>query len=309
MKSTLLFAALLAIATPSFAAEPAVPAANRYAATIAPVEQFDSGALAVEKHGTKGRSLILVPGLVSGTWAWQGVVRDLAADHVIYIVTLPGFDGRAFPPGQSFDAARAGLLALIRDRKLDHPVLIGHSMGAALGFAVAEEAPQAVGGIVAIDGLPVFPGTETMTPAERATMAANIKTSMAAVDAATFARQQQTYMRTAGVRDMGQAEQLAQLSSRSNPVAAATYVAEVLALDLRPQLNVITAPILVLAPYFDQDPMDQRWTADAKVRYYQSLLVGAPRVQVLPVVDSRHFIMFDQPQVLATMLRTYLNAL
>jgi pimeloyl-ACP methyl ester carboxylesterase len=306
MKTTLLFAALLAIATPGFAAE---AAANRYAATVAPIEQFDSGVLAVERHGSKGRPLILVPGLASGAWAWQAVVRDLAADHVVYVVTLPGFDGRPFTAGQGFDAARAGLLELIKARKLDHPVLIGHSLGATLSFAVAEAAPQAVGGIVAIDGLPVFPGTEAMRPAERAAMAANIKASMAGADQAAFTKQQQTYMRTSGVRDMAQADQLAQLSSRSDPAAAGSYIAEVLGRDLRPQLNVITAPILVLAPHFDQDPMDARWTADAKAGYYKSLLAGAPRVQVLPVPDARHFIMFDQPQVLMTMLRTYLKAL
>lgn len=306
MKTTLLFAALLALAAPCFAAE---PLANRYAATVAPVEKFDSGVLAVEKHGTKGRPLILVPGLVSGAWAWQGVVRDLAPDHVIYVVTLPGFDGRPFTAGKSFDAAKAGLLALIAERKLDHPVLIGHSMGAALSFAVAETAPQAVGGIVAIDGLPVLPGTEDMPPMERAAMAANIKARMAAAVPAAFSKQQQTYMRTSGVRDMGQADQLAQLSARSDPVAAGTYIAEVMALDLRPALNVITAPILVLAPYFDQDPMDARWTPDAKATYYKSLLAGAPRMEVKAVPDSRHFIMFDQPQVLNTMLRTYLQAL
>ncbi len=310
MKTTLLFAALLAIATPGVAAEPAFdPGANRYAATLAPVERFDSGVLAVEQHGTKGRPLILVPGLASGAWAWQGVVRDLAADHIVYIVTLPGFDGRPFTAGQSFDAARAGLLALIAARKLDHPVLIGHSLGATLSFAAAETAPQAVGGIVAIDGLPVFPGAEDMPPAERAAMAANVKAGMAAADQATSAKQQQTYMRTSGVRDMAQADQLAQLSSRSDPAAAASYAADVLGRDLRPQLHVITAPILVLAPYFDQDPMDARWSPDAKAAYYKSLLAGAPLVQVLPVPDSRHFIMFDQPQVLTTILRSYLKAL
>jgi hypothetical protein len=45
MTSTLLFATLLAIATPSFAAEPVV---NGDAATIAPIQQFDRGVLAVE---------------------------------------------------------------------------------------------------------------------------------------------------------------------------------------------------------------------------------------------------------------------
>lgn len=306
MKTTVLFSLLLAITAPVFAAE---PAANRYAATIAPAERFDSGVLSVEKHGARGRPLILVPGLASGAWAWQGVIRNLSLDHTVYVVTLPGFDGRPFAPGNGLDAARAGLRRLIESRKLDHAVLIGHSMGALLSFAVAEDMPGAIGGIVAIEGLPVFPGTEAMAPAERATMAANIQTQLAAVDPATFVRQQQGYMRTIGVRDMAQADQLAQLASRSAPAAVGQYMAEVMALDLRPDLAKITAPILVLAPYFDQDPLDARWTPEAKASYYGSLLAGAPRVQALPVTDSRHFVMFDQPERLNTLLRTYLKSL
>lgn len=306
MKITLLFSLLLAVAAPAFAAETPI---NRYAATIAPVEKFDSGVLAVEKHGTKGRSLIMIPGLASGAWAWQGVVRELAGDYTIYIVTLPGFDGRPFAPGDGIATARAGLRALITSRKLDHPVLIGHSMGAALSFAVAEDLPGAIGGIVAIDGLPVFPGTEQMPPDQRAAMATGMRAQMASADPAAFGKQQQSYMRTAGVLDMAQADQLALLSGRSDPVAVGTYVSEVLALDLRDKLGTITAPILLLAPYYGQDPMDARWTPEAKAAYYQSLLAGAPRVQVVPVPESRHFIMFDQPQVLNNTLRNFLKTL
>lgn len=306
MKTILLFALLLAGAHPGFAAE---PGANRYAATIAPAERFTSGVLAVEKHGTRGRPLILVPGLASGAWAWQSVIRTLAVDHTLYVVTLPGFDGRPFGAGASFHAARAGLQALIASRRLDHPVLIGHSMGATLSFAVGEDLPQAIGGIVAIDGLPVFPGTQAMTPVERAAMADAAKPQLAGPDPAMFARQQQAYMRTAGVRDMAQADQLAQLSSRSDPGAVGQYVAEVLALDLRPNLGRIAVPILVLAPHFDQDPRDARWTPEAKAAYYASLLAGAPRVQVLPVSEARHFLMFDQPERVDAMLRAYLNSL
>lgn len=306
MKITLLFSLLLTAWAPTFAAETPV---NRYAATIAPVEKFASGVLAVEKHGTKGRPLILIPGLASGAWVWQSVVRELQGDYTLYIVTLPGFDGRPFAPGDGIATARAGLRTLISSRRLDHPVLIGHSMGAALGLAVAEDMPGALGGIVAIDGLPVFPGTEQMQPDQRVAMAAGMKAQLASADPVAFGKQQQSYMRTAGVLDMAQADLLALLSGRSDPVAVATYVSEVLALDLRDQLATITAPILLVAPYYGQDPMDARWTAEAKATYYQSLLAGAPHVQVVPVPESRHFIMFDQPQVLNDTLRSFLKTL
>lgn len=152
-----------------------------------------------------------------------------------------------------------------------------------------------------------------MTAAQRSAIAANMQArftaSVASRDAAAFAREQQASMRTTGVRDLDQADQLAQLSSRSDPLAVASYVAEVLALDLRAQLPAITAPILVLAPYFDQDPVDARTSAGAKATYDRTLLTGAARVQVRAVPESRHFLMFDQPQVLNDLLRTYLQSL
>jgi pimeloyl-ACP methyl ester carboxylesterase len=45
------------------------------------------------------------------------------------------------------------------------------------------------------------------------------------------------------------------------------------------------------------------------VACYRSLLARAARVEVLPVTDSRHFVMFDQPQALNNILRTYLQVL
>ena len=74
---------------------------------MVPAERFDSGVLAVARYGARGRPLILVPGLASGAWAWQSVVRGLAADYTLYVVTLPGFDGRTYTAGTGLDAARA----------------------------------------------------------------------------------------------------------------------------------------------------------------------------------------------------------
>lgn len=300
----LLFSLLFSLTLPAVAAEPPV---NRYAAVIAPTETFESGGWAVEKHGNAGRALILVPDLASGAWAWQSVVRALARDYTIYIVTLPGFDGRPFAAGSDLDTAVAGIRTLIARRHLDHPVVIGHGLGATIGYLLAEDTTQALGGLVAIDGLPVAPGTEGLAPVQRTAMVAGMSVQPPAP--AAFLQQQQAAMRTVGVLDIDQAAALAQLTARSDPAAVVRYAADALTRDLRPELARITAPVLVLAPWFDQDAIDAGTTPEAKAAYYQSLLPGVARVQVLPVPESRHFIMFDQPELLNTMLRTWLTAL
>jgi pimeloyl-ACP methyl ester carboxylesterase len=177
MKVPLLFALALAACIPARAAEPSAPQ-NRYAASLEPAERFDVGAMLVERHGQGGRPLVLIPGLASGSWAWQDTVREFGPQHALYVVTLPGFDGRPAVEGRSFEAAGKAVLDLIESRKLDKPVLIGHSLGGTLAIALAEQRPELVGGIVAIDGLPVFPGTEEMPASQRSQSAVTIKASM-----------------------------------------------------------------------------------------------------------------------------------
>jgi pimeloyl-ACP methyl ester carboxylesterase len=320
MKPAVLFASLFAsfftftlgAAVPAFSAESATAAAppeNRFAASIIPAERFESGSLLVERHGARGTPLILIPGLSSGSWAWQDTVRRLKEEHVIYVVTLPGFDGRAPGSGTPLADAQKSLAGLIASRKLEGPVLIGHSLGATLSLGFAEQHPGLVKGVVAIDGLPVFPGTENVPPAQRPQVAANIKASMAGASRETFAAQQQSYMRAIGVTDIGRADELAKLSARSDTSATLDAMAETLALDLRAGLSEIKAPVLLIVPYFEPDSSQRGMTRAMKTAYYTSLMAGTPKLQVVSIAPARHFVMFDQPQMLADALRAYLKSL
>jgi pimeloyl-ACP methyl ester carboxylesterase len=297
MKAALLLAVALGACAPAFAVDLPQPE-NRFAATIAPVERFDIGGTLVERHGQRGRPLILVPGLGSGAWAWQDTVRQFSGEHVVYVVTLAGFDGRAAVAGNTLDNAQNSLRELIVSRKLAKPVLVGHSLGAALSIAFAEQHSDLIGGVVAVDGLPVFPGSENAPAAQRAQMAAGVKASMAAASKEMFALQQQQYMRGVGTTDMARADELAKLSARSDPATMIDAMSELFALDLRPGLPNIKVPA-------SQAGM----TRDAKTAYYTSLMAGTPKLEVVSIAPSRHFVMFDQPQMLNDALRAYLKSL
>lgn len=283
---------------------------NRFAATIVPAERFEVGGVLVERHGTaSGRPLILIPGLASGAWAWQGTIRAFAGTHPVYVLTLPGFDGRPAAPPKPFAAARGAVEQLIATRRLDKPVIVGHSLGGILGFAVAEDKPALLGGVVSIDGLPVMPGTEMMPPAQRAQFAEGMRARVANASPAGFASQQQVYMRTIGVLDMSQADELAKLSARSDPASVGRYVADVLNEDLRPGLKTLQAPVLLIAPFHDLDDAQRGITEEAKTGYYRSLADGAPRLQVTSVSPARHFAMIDQPQQVEDLIRGFLKTL
>lgn len=120
------------------------------------------GTLKVERHGDHGHAVILTPGLQGGPWVWQQTIAQLQKHHVVYAVTLAGFDGMPAPEGDGnlFDRADASLLQLIEQHKIDKPVLIGHSLGGTLALRFAGEHPRLISGVVAVDGLPIFPGME-----------------------------------------------------------------------------------------------------------------------------------------------------
>ena len=308
MKHAAILIALM-ISTGAFAQAVPQEPRNRFAATEVATERFDVGALAVERHGKRGRPLILIPGLASGSWVWQDAIRTLRDDHVLYVVTLPGFDGRAPVAGNQLEAVQASLRQLIASRKLVKPVLVGHSMGGTLSLAIAQQHPDLIGGVVSIDGLPVFPGTEDMPAEQRPALADGIMRRMSGLTPPAFASQQRQYMRSIGVVDMARADELAKLTARSDPAATVQYMAAIMAQDLRPGLGQIKAPVLVMAPFFELDANDPTAGLDKKVEYYAELMSGAPKVNVVGIPGARHFAMIDQPQRVTDAIRSFLKSL
>lgn len=304
MISRFVFAAVLCTSVPSFATE-----ANRYGATAVAAERFDIGATLVERHGSSGAPLILIPGLASGAWVWQDAIRQFGKDHTLYVLTLPGFDGRPAVDGKGMAAAQESVRALMETRKLKRPVLFGHSLGATMSLALAAAHPDLVRGVVAIDGLPVMPGTEDWPAGQRGQMVAMINAPKPATSAGAFAAQQQLYMRGIGTLEMSRADELAKLSGKSDAAAVTRYMTEALGVDLRGALPAIKAPVLLIAPFSPVDATHQTLDEAGKAAYYQFLMQGTPNLTVKTVAPARHFVMFDQPQKVADAIRDYLKAL
>jgi pimeloyl-ACP methyl ester carboxylesterase len=299
-----ILSAVLCASLPAFAAD-----TNRYAATAVATERFEVGATLVERHGGQGAPLILIPGLASGAWAWQDTIRQFGKEHAIYVLTLPGFDGRPAVDGKGMAAAQESVRELIASRKLKRPVLIGHSLGATMSLALAAAHPDLVRGVVAIDGLPVMPGTEDWPAAQRAQMVAMINMPKPAPTPAAFAAQQQQYMRGIGTLDMARADELAMLTGKSDAAAVTRYMGDGIGIDLRSAMPAIKAPVLLIAPYSPVDAAQQGLDEAGKAAYYTTLMQGTPQLTVRTVSPARHFAMFDQPQQVADAIRSYLAGL
>jgi pimeloyl-ACP methyl ester carboxylesterase len=277
-------------------------------------DHFQVGSMHVALLGNpKGKPVILIPGLASGPWVWDDTVKQLQQDHALYLVTLAGFNGKApiSGSGSMMEQARQSLHDLIRTKKIEQPILIGHSLGATLSIWFAAQHPALIRGVFAVDGLPVFPRTENMSPEQRQTMAQGMKVQMAAMTQTQemFAASQLQYMQNIGVVNPDLAKTVAVRSATSDRAAVAQYMSEVLAMDIRKDLPAITVPVAIVVPYHAPDMAAAGITEQAKAAYYGALLAGTPKLQVLPIKDARHFVMLDQPTVFAEKLAGFIQTL
>ncbi len=251
----------------------------------------------VVQFGSHGSPLIFIPGLGEGGWAWTSSVAHFAPHHVVYVVTLPGFDGTA-PPAQKtgyIEQTEIELEKLITTRHIDHPIMVGHSMGGTIALLFATAHSDLIGGVVTISGLPVYPGTEQMAGEHRDDMGTKKIAEMQTEPPSAF-HDEVMGEAMAGVMDPETARTLGSRMARSDQFATAQYLGEDLSLDFRGALPKVSVPVLLIVPYNPSDGahlVPPQSEAD-KLAYYRSLMQGIPHLEAITISPARHFVMFDQ---------------
>jgi len=275
---------------------------------------FNSGSLHVDVYGTPGKpALIFIPGLTCGPWEWSGEIAQFAPDYSIYALTLPGFDGQPAITGDLFATVSADFWSLLQTRKIDKPILIGHSLGGTLGFMLAEQHSDRLRALVAVDGMPVFPGTEALSQTQRDGMASQMTAMIASMSTPqAFEAAEKNYSLPYMITAKDDVAAVAHLAATSDPKATAQWMHDDLLLDTRPELGAITIPVLEITPFDPKlDPFGPGKIASAqqKQMYYASLLKGDATAKVQVVQPSRHFIMYDQPQALHASIASFLSGI
>ncbi|HTD35328.1 MAG TPA: alpha/beta hydrolase [Candidatus Elarobacter sp.] len=313
MKSSLYRAAIgslaLLLAAPLAASMPLAAAAASLPALPAADAQFDAGSLHVSRFG-HGDAVVLLPGLATGPWEWSGLIRHLAPSHTVYAVALPGFDGRPVATAPLFARTTADFWAMLDAQKIARPVVIGHSLGGTLAILLGEQHPERLRAIVSLDGLPVFPGMESLTAEQRAGAGQQASAQIAGQSHDQLLAFEKQYMRSAGgVLDPQLSDQIAELEANSDANGTAQWLREDLGSDTRADLGKITVPLLEIVPYNAPDLANSpaKYTEDQKAGYYRTLLNGAPKLQVVTISPARHFAMFDQPEKLNAIVDAFLN--
>ncbi len=258
----------------------------------------------VEVRGT-GRPMILIPGMTSAGEVWDGTVAHFGDRYETHVLTLAGFAGE--PPlanGPFLSTVRDAIIDYIRTRHFERPVLVGHSLGGFLVFAIAAAAPELVGPVVAVDGVPflVALGDTTATEATMAVQAAQLRGLYATLTAEHMeAQARQAAMGM--VTDTAYVQRISAWGRNSDPATAGRALAEMLTTDLRPKLSAIRTPVLLFMGGAGAPPS----AIEGMAARYRAQLSGIPDARLAVAANARHFIMYDDPDFLHTTMDQFLT--
>ena len=255
---------------------------------------------AVERHG-RGRPVILIPGLMSSGRVWDETVRRYARGHEVHVLTLAGFAG--VPPvalPRFLDGQRDAIIRYVREQRLERPVVVGHSLGGFLAFAVAAAAPDLVGPVVAVDGVPFLTtlGDTTLTPERIRPQAEAARAVYAGLTPAQLELQSRAAT-IAMVQDTAHVSLVASWSRQSDPSTVGQAIAEMMTTDLRETVSAIRTPVVLVAAAGGATTPEQRERVRAA---YARQVARIPGARVVVAERARHFVMLDDPAFLHALL-------
>lgn len=279
-----------------------LPAANRLLlaagvvlAALAPAraEAPRSVPFAVKVVG-KGRPMILIPGLACSGEVWDGTVRHFKDRYECHVLTLAGFAGQPPVPGPFLETMRKGIADYVRAKKLDKPVLVGHSLGGFLVYRLGETEPDLVGPLIVVDGMPCLMAVFSDKEPDQETVkkqAAAARDRMEKLPHEDYLKNQE---RTIDFWLSGRKEKdaVVKWGADSDQATVAKAMGELFSADARPDLGRIKSPVLHLAAFNKAFNVPREVFA----KRVQSQLVKIPRHELAAADDSRHFIMYDAPE-------------
>lgn len=289
----------------------AICVATSNKADAAPVEPtaaaqaaFTSDRLSVQVIGT-GPDVVLIPGFGSSREVWRPLAERLSATHRVHLVQLAGFAGEPWSHGDGpfVQPAVDALAAYVQQAGLDHPAVIGHSMGGLSALMLAQQHPDLVGRVMSVDSLPFF--SALYGPMATAESAAPFAEQAAAgilnADEAGF-RAGQAQGAPGLSRDPATQSAMVEWTVASDRHAMAAAIREVMTTDTRPGLAAMTTPVWAVYAS-DADGGAPAAMADAMWGREYASLSG---VTLIRVDGSRHFIMADQPEVFGRIVDRFL---
>lgn len=254
----------------------------------------------VEVQGA-GVPVVFIPGLATSGDVWRETVQRLGASFEAHVISVHWFEPCVLEPP---------ILSRLRDelarylRSLRGPVVVGHSLGAVLGYWLACTEP--LRGLMAVDAPPY--GAALTAPdvlPEESERSARLRCGELQRRGRLAVLSWLSSRFSGMATDPAHASSLAEGAARSSFSSVLEALSELHGLDLRERCAAIRVPVLVAIAKKNGAPEDwpvfeERWRRQ---------LGGIPQLQIEIFSEARHFLMLDEPEAFFGSLSGFLQRL
>ena len=260
--------------------------------------RLSGGTVAWQRAG-QGPPIVLVHGTPSWSYAWRGVAAELEPSFTVYRWDLLGYGDSEQAAGQDVSiAAQARYLAELLDLwDLGSPMVVGHDIGGAIVLRahLCEGRPFAA--ISLVDAVVFNPWNTPTTMHIREHLDA-----YRSMPGHIYQEVVRAHLRTATASEPAPEVLAAYLRPWLGPAGQQAYfrkleqIDEAQTAELEPLLSEVEAPVQVV--WGERDA----WLDPALARRLAQAIPGA-RLDLVP--GAGHFVMEDDPQAVAALLRRH----
>ncbi|MFY7840778.1 MAG: alpha/beta fold hydrolase [Lacibacter sp.] len=240
----------------------------------------------------KGKPVILIPGYSCSGEVWKETVAHLKDRYECHVITIAGYAGVPKLDTPILKTVRNELINYVKTKKLNKPMLIGHSLGAFMSLWVSSEAPDLFGKIICVDGLPFISAMQDTT-ANAEILKKNPQFNPETVAKNFELLPDSNYISNMTrsmlyqVNDTARARQIATWSYQCDRRTLGYTIVEISTTDLRNDIAKIKQPVLVLGSLYGTE------VNSFTILNHQYKNVPHKTIEV---ANSKHFIMYDVPE-------------
>ena len=252
----------------------------------------------IEKRG-KGVPVIFLPGFATPGTVWNETIKHLGNNYQAYIVSYAGFNNLPAIKMPWYNTIKEELLAYISKENLTGIYVVGHSMGGNLATDLAAAMPQRFKKVVLVDAIPCM--RELMMPGVAASQLqyeSPYNKQLIEMKEVPF-KATLKMMSSNMTMDSLKADSIMHWMMIADRQTFVYGYTDLLKLDLREVLPAITAPVLILGASFPNREV-------IKMNFEKQYAALANK-QIEMAPNSKHFIMFDEPNWLYNSINTFFS--
>lgn len=242
-----------------------------------------------------GPDVILIPGLTASREVWNGTVAGVPGYryHLVQVAGFAGTPARGNAEGNVVAPLAEELSRYIAANRLERPAVVGHSMGGTVTMMLAARHPSRIGKAMVVDMLPEPAGLVGSSAAGIRGLAETLRNLGST---------------PGGRRLIGSVIGMFgsdRVDSRSDPDVVARATHELAGIDLTAELPKIKAPLTVV---YATPPRGDYVDPAEITRGYRAAYARARTAKLVPVANSGHMIMYEQPRAFQAALKEFLQA-